>query len=146
MNQLKIIKEHFDKKGIDNKVVKLPNGETQLNFVYEYDSIPWHIKIREIEGSHGVVSIYKVVYHIHREAKREVCKILNRLNGWGGKYLYVSFSCHDVEDATLVVGSYSLPVLKKSYLESFDLALDCFMADIVDAAQNDLIELTIFET
>ena len=137
MNQLEIIKDFFDKKGIKNKLVKVSNSEIQLTFTYDGF---WNAYIKESAGT-NFITVYKGIFKIRKDAKCEVCKIINEINGWASKYAYASFNCLDEKDGTVVFANYSLPQLKYGFTKALEQALESFFGDIEEAFFNELAQI-----
>lgn len=109
MESLKIIQEFLDKGNIENNIELLPNGNSILNIKYKGKISDHWICAEEPSEDSKQVIIYSIVAKGCKEAKCNICRIIN---GYNKKYDYVKFFYQESEQGEYVFASYCIPSLK----------------------------------
>lgn len=129
MQSLEIIKNFLDKKDIKNGIESLPNGDSVLTLECKGELFEWGICVEEPVGNEKQVRLYAIVTTTCKEAKYNVCRIIN---GYNKKYDYVKFFYQESEQGEFVFASYSIPSLESGLPYFFGKVLKEFVSVLDD--------------
>lgn len=125
MESLKVIQEFLNKGNIENNIQLLPNGDSILNIRYK-GKISYHwVCAEEPSKDSKQVRIYTVVAKGCKEAKYNICRIIN---GYNMKYDYVKFFYQESGQGEYVFASYSIPSLKAGLQFYFGKVFSSFIS------------------
>lgn len=129
MQSLEIIKNYLDKEDIKNNIESLPNGNSVLTLKCKGEATEWGFCVQEPFENRKQVRLYAIVSRTCKEAKYNVCKIINDYNK---KYDYVKFFYQESEQGVFVYASYSIPSLESGLSYFFGKVLKEFVSVLDD--------------
>lgn len=129
MRSLEIIKNFLDKEGVKNSIDSLPNGVSVLTLKCKGELFEWGIWVEEAIENGKQVQMNAIVTITCKEAKYNVCRIINSYNK---KYNYVKFFYQESEQGEFVFASYSIPSLNSGLQYFFGKVLKEFVSVLDD--------------
>lgn len=140
MQSLEIIKNYLDNESIKNSIESLPNGDSVLTLECKGELFEWGIFVEEPVENGKQVRLYALVTTTCKEAKYNVCRIINDYNK---KYDYVKFFYQESEQGELVLASYSIPSLDSGLPFFFEKVLKEFVSVLDDVSCS--IPMSVFK-